>query len=798
MAAVAAVAAVAMALPFWGWNMVELFAPALACAAFVWGALRVARGLGWMLLPASFLAWLGQVLLVGYVLSGLNQLASGSSWLVGSLICALSIEIGAHLASPRLASPSSKWAFKPPEWLGSEAILLGAVFVVVALLQLAIIIAAAPHNTDSMTYHMARVGYYLQHGNIGAFESNFWAQLMHAKNSALAMTFLTFVAQGWTNAAQFLQYGSWLVLVVCLAGISIRLGIGHRVAIVAALAGALVVEVVLQATTTQDDLFITALGACFFYFGLGAFRRASIRDGVFAGLAAGIAFGTKISAIPLLFSIGLVLLLVTRPVSRKMEYKRWLSRGLALAFIWGMAGLIFGLPAGYLENMRIYGSPLGDPAIISGKSLPGEGAESRASLVVTNLARFGLDFIDPSGLPPTKAVAAVVDDIRATYVASLEALGVDFYSAPTLAPPYNAERVTFAAHEDFSYWGGWALLWFLPLGILGFFRSGSRRLAWALLLGGVAFTGFQAGAGIYDPWRGRYFIQLLVFATPLAALGWDCIREHRWARAGFLMVALVCCAISVNSVLDRRNSPWWKTLGMTWVEQVTRNTGPFREVLVRYEEIVPEDASVIVMLKGAYSEFPLFGQRLTRKLYPAPSKARLDELIEQGVGDYLVFNDVIEPESGDCPLGAGVYMRALKENNLARCEVGLSPHLSDILQIESALRRYHQDHAAYPTSVGWDGFMSRWGKPDGDWIDALTPGYIPTLPVARRLSANDWAMYLYRSDGVDYKLIVVAAEDATQVIGRDPRRKDPAAQGNTVYGVWSAGAQQWRLPEQGQ
>ncbi|WP_303637820.1 hypothetical protein [Stenotrophomonas tuberculopleuritidis] len=767
--------------------MLELIVPAVACVGFLWAARRASKGLSAGVLPACFTVWLAQVLLVGYVLSAADQLANPWWWLLGCMVTAAVIGWRFRRGDVVVQERYAALAARCP-----ETVLLGAAFVLIALMQLAVIVAAAPHNTDSMTYHMSRVGYYLQHGNINAFESNFWAQLMHAKNSALSMTFITLVAQGWTNAAQLLQYVSWFVLGLCHFGISVRLGASHKAALIASLAGSLIVEVIMQATTTQDDLFITALAASFLYFGIGAIGQGSRREALLAAVAAGVAIGTKISAIPLLMAAAVLLVAVTFHLRGSMGIFPWAKRVIVIGALGLIGCLAFGLPAGYWENARVYASPLGDPAVLSSKSLGDHGQISQAELGLINAARFGLDFIDASGVPQSQASSAAVDAIRSVYIGAVQSAGIDLAHAPTLAPPYDIARVPFAAHEDFSYWGPWGLLWFLPLGACALFTRRSWRMALLLVAAGAVFVAFQSFAGIYDPWRGRYFIQLVVFAAPLAALGWDGIHSRRWARALLIVSATLCCLASVNAVLDRHNSPWWKTLHMTWVQQVTRNTGEFERAFNEIEAEVPQDASIIVSLDQAYSEFPLFGPRLTRRLYPAPTMARMRELITAGVGDYIIFNQLLVPSEHDCALGAGVYLRPLKGLRPASCVAAVSPRLKDIEVIDDALRRYRLDHGSYPVSDGWDGFMSRWGNAGSDWIDALTPGYLPELPVARRLSADDWAMYLYRSDGTDYKLVVVAASDAADVISLSPQLRDPASDAG-AYGVWSEGARNWRV-----
>ncbi len=440
----------------------------------------------------------------------------------------------------------------------------------------------------------------------------------------------------------------------------------------------------------------------------------------------------------------------------------------------------------------MYGSPLGHPYAIAAKSLGNEGLSARFRYGVINSARYGLDFLDASGVPEARVNVDMVEQTRTAYSGLWNAVGVDLGDAPTLAPPYSASGATFRAHEDRSYWGLWGPFWFLPLGVCALFFSRPRAVAWMLLGGGGVFWASQTFTGIYDPWRGRYFIQLIVFVAPMAAIGWERVNTKAWARLPFFVMAIVCSYISFNSVLTRHNSPWPEVLHMDWVAQVTRNTPELERMFRTIEKTIPADAGIIVILEEAYSEFPLFGPRLTRKLYPAPTLERLQQLTSEGRADYVVFNRLLERNADDCSLGAGIFLRRLGDARLTPCIVTQSPRVKDLAAVKEALAKYYAVNRAYPLSQGWDGFQSRWGSSEADWIDALTPDYIETLPVAVRMTEDDWAMYLYRSDGQDYKVIVVAAADAADVIASYPDMED-AASSSVVYGVWSDGAKDWKF-----
>lgn len=121
----------------------------------------------------------------------------------------------------------------------------------------------------------------------------------------------------------------------------------------------------------------------------------------------------------------------------------------------------------------------------------------------------------------------------------------------------------------------------------------------------------------------------------------------------------------------------------------------------------------------------------------------------------------------------------------------------DLRAIKAALDSYSAEHEGkYPVAKAYQGFASDWGPSLGDaWIPELLPKYIQPLPKDPAGSATaSGPMYLYRSDGTDFKLIAHASGDcstAVEVGGVkiDPKRSD--SEKCWAYGFWTANAAQF-------
>ena len=125
--------------------------------------------------------------------------------------------------------------------------------------------------------------------------------------------------------------------------------------------------------------------------------------------------------------------------------------------------------------------------------------------------------------------------------------------------------------------------------------------------------------------------------------------------------------------------------------------------------------------------------------------------------------------------------------------------LSDLKQVNSAIQLYYVDNGAYPnTSGNWQGINK-----EANYIPELTPTYLPSLPQSkmpdRPASSQDApqtvtaykAVYMYKSNGTDYKLIAHVDGLCSSVKAQRPNMIDATrtySAGCWAYGYWTPGA----------
>lgn len=120
--------------------------------------------------------------------------------------------------------------------------------------------------------------------------------------------------------------------------------------------------------------------------------------------------------------------------------------------------------------------------------------------------------------------------------------------------------------------------------------------------------------------------------------------------------------------------------------------------------------------------------------------------------------------------------------------------LTDLTIVRDALERYRLAHNEYPKSKGWDGLHTRWGEDTEIWVKGLAPEFLPELPLDPERDTANPPQYLYRSNGVDYKLLAHQQRDCDTVRRTNPEMVDAVRDRDgrcSAYGYWTAAASRW-------
>ena len=628
-----------------------------------------------------FCLFTGHIVLIGYILSFVNHLSSLEYWSALSLAIAFVsfILMLSHRESRELIlrKPSfPELTTRISKASTFEKLLLSPLVLITLLLgigNLIVIITTAPDNWDSMTYHLAGVAYYLQNNNLGYYGANYWAQVIQPKISSLLLLYTYLVSGRNENLTQLVQYASYWVAVCGVYGISTKVGNSKIQSLFVATVFALLTECLMQATTTQNDMVLTAYFGAIVYF-LFAFKETrDWRYLVFASLGTGLSVGTKASSFLPLLSVILIAsyCLLQSRVALRHQLHILLFYATATLFSVG----IFALPAGYLENWSRYGNPIGPKDVREIHSFEGESPAYITKQGFKNMLRFGFDFLSLDGLPPASVVIKTQTFIRIIPEIIVRGLAVDLETSEATRDSFIYEKRPYAS-EDYSYWGvfGFGLIWgVVLLSAIGIIKQplGIKVLSVAAIL----FFVSQSFIGPYDPWRGRYFIACAIFATP--GIGICLIPKSRFVRTYLLLIVLVGCVSALTAVVFRSGSTLvsvqYEGISKTSVflldriGQLTRIRAPYYEPIKKFDSLVPGRATVAVFLYGDSFEYPLFGEGLTRTIIPINSFDKGLQPIPANA-EYLLYAQGFPcANPNDTYLGADWYLRRLGMDDNSNC-----------------------------------------------------------------------------------------------------------------------------------
>ena len=453
----------------------------------------------------AFVVWGAFVFAITEILSlghWVNMIALRSAWALVVVGIIAAQRLGGTTYDYRYEYVQGRLRSLRPFEIASFAIVLGATFVVA--------IAAPPNNWDSMTYHMARVANWAQHGDIGHYPTHIVRQLMLSPWAEYAILNFHFTggSDRWANMVQWISY---MMSAVAASLIIRRLGGRREVQVLGALFVLTAPMLILQSTSTQNDLVVAAWLAAFVYFLFEADDKW-----LFAGICFGLAMNTKGTAI----TIAPVFLLAAWFFrGRSNGWKPATLRAVRI----GVLALAINAPYMW-RNVQTFGHTTGDPAIIRTVNMQVHDPLHVASNVVRNLTIH-------MGAPIGRITWAVETAVKRAH----EVVGVDPSDKRTSYTAFHV--VSTSNHEDEA--GNPVQFWLIAAALVALcvkrreFRSTN---IFALILG-ISFLCFCALLK-YQVWGSRFQVPFFVLGGVIGAIGLSAIfpSERALRRIGGLLV----------------------------------------------------------------------------------------------------------------------------------------------------------------------------------------------------------------------------------------------------------------------
>jgi len=560
----------------------------------------------------------------------INQL----TWLILQGVLALGM-LGWWLRdkSPSLLGPFTQ-PIKLPRFAEHPLLYGFGTVVMAAYLVGAVLILAVPPNThDAMTYHLTRIGYWLEQGSFYPWPTNNPRQTSFPFNAETGVMW-TILFSGSSQLAGFIQWSAAMATGVGIYGIARKLGAGREQSIFAVFLWSTFPQIIFQSTSTQNDLTVTAFFTCAI-FGLLAARDGQKRFLWLFGAGLGLALGTKTTAVLMLPGLGIGLLFLA--ASRKRAFLRNL-------LTWGAVSLAGFMLLGmlvYLQNWTVYGNPFS----ISGWVNEALGKEStQLSRFFTSFSLYLYRFVDFSGLPVEWSVALtnikVYFGVRAfDRLGDLGALANSIWHG---LPNYLVAHPGFW-DEDLAWFGPIATLMIPLAAIVQTWKSLRQKSYLKLLPVWLAISFLLVASYLLYPtlYRGRYFTLPISLIAPILAFFYPKFKANRcWILiplVGLSAFILVVSALMNPSKPVIAEKPLWQ---MTPTQLQTIKDPTVEPVVRMVDEFVPSTGSLALKTTEEGWNFVFFGDGISRRVWPVdPNLKKIDSAwLDEKKLEYLLID----------------------------------------------------------------------------------------------------------------------------------------------------------------
>jgi hypothetical protein len=341
------------------------------------------------------------------------------------------------------------------------------------------------------------------------------------------------------------------------------------------------------------------------------------------------------------------------------NFKIFFERVLRLGVAIGLFALIYTLPTGYVRNIQVFGHPIGPATSRYHQSF--ERAGSMSNLFEQgsrNVIRYTYDFCNLDGIRNAQWGYDLNTVVRKPLVLLEDKLHMrlDDESDFTIVP-FSFQR-RFDYYNANPYWGIFGFALILPLIFLVLIRVFRSRVHFFLAIAFCLNLAAISYSAAYDPFKGRYFMESGLFGVLFLLLLFShhrlsIIKPRRNVWKGYIMivVGLACISGIMAVYLNIRCLPF-SSYGME--SALTMDRIPYQtfarpdvtKAYMRFDSIVPQNATVALATVNSDFEYPLYGKNLTRKLISInPFEEGLRPIPKEA--DYLfyarkVINDTTE------------------------------------------------------------------------------------------------------------------------------------------------------------
>ncbi|MCE7071418.1 glycosyltransferase family 39 protein [Dyadobacter sp. CY327] len=587
-------------------------------------------------LIVCFMLFVGSIIPAGFVLSALDLTAQTWAW-IGATFVALGLHYfiwNSLLAAQPAYSIRSvisnrtetfrSWSKELSVYLKTIFFFMFGTIAVIAVTNFILVLFTAPNEWDSMTGHLNRAIRYIQRGTMAHFGGTNWNMDTYPKSLTTIQIYSYLISGKIENAFKLIHHTSYYITLVCVFGIAQRIGRNLSASFFCALAYGMFLNFLMQAVTTETDIVLTAYLSCLLYFLFTYYSTRNTKYLYLSGLAFGIVFGHKVTFALLMPSVFVIMLYT---VFLAPDLKVFFNRFIKLAVAIFVAMLVYTFPTGYIKNIMVFGHPIGPPTALKHQSVERFGSlPNLFEQGSRNVVRYTYEFCNLDGIRNAQWGYDLNTFIRKPLVGLEDKLRMRLDEETEYAiVPFSFQR-RFDNFNANPYWGVFGFALILPLIFLTLIRVFRSRVHWFLALAFCLHFAAISYSAVYDPFKGRYFIETGLFGVLFLLLLFSnhrlsILKPRRNVWKGYIMVVVgLACVSAVMSVyLNIRCLPiaaygYKSALQTDRIQLQTFARPDITKAYQTFDSIVPKDATVALATINDDFEYPLYGEDLSRKL----------------------------------------------------------------------------------------------------------------------------------------------------------------------------------------
>ena len=378
-----------------------------------------------------------------------------------------------------------------------------------SLISLFLALFVPSNSGDSMTYHLARIGFWLQNHSLAHFETSELRQIIFPINSEIMNLWPMIFLKRDYLAVMNEYFAYWGCLFVLFAFLK-YLKFSTKRILWAIFILASLPAVILESSSAQTNLIMGFLLFCSLYLFVFGTREKDNTAVIFSAISYAIALGTKSTACIFVPIFGIIYLMISVKESGKGFYKPLL---IFLSAI--IPAFIILSSYNYILNFIDFGNPVAPLSFLYKNS----GSFGIKSFIV-NMIKYFIFFIDFTGIYEAKNLSPLImhaKDIMFHLFGLNTTQGLAYE---------DLKNINTIIHENFSTFGILGFLLILPLSFkycTNLFNFRKDKLFYSSIAG-IIIIGFIISISTtmgFCSWNSRYLTTAVVLGSPIFILSYS-------------------------------------------------------------------------------------------------------------------------------------------------------------------------------------------------------------------------------------------------------------------------------------